>query len=520
MITTPWSRLADRLDPPKAADRPELRDPVTLAAHCDPAFQVRAHNRLIGDEMRQLRERWLAGARAPRLQLNTPPQIGKSTTAVEWGAFWWMILEPTTSIVIGCYGDDLANDRGGGVRRLVERYGAQFNMHLRRGSAGLKDWSTTSGASVRSVGIGSGITGHDADLMFIDDPIRSRADADSLRKREQTYRWYTADMLTRLAPRAPMVMIQTPWDPDDLRGRVLSHEGDARRGGTWRVVVIPAFARTGEPTDKDSAETIEDPLGRAHGDPVPHPKIAEADQAGLMAHWLDVRARQDTRTWQSLYQCDPKPQEGTLLSWNLLRERRWYEPGRGGCAERRTVAVAIDPSGGGRDTAGIIGGYLGVDGRVHITHDLSAPMSSADWSRKACELAADTDADRFIIETNFGADQATLILRTAWKMLREEDPERFSEFVPRIVTVRAKRGKLLRAEPIAQQWKEGMVGTAAYLPDLESEWATWIDGGDSPGRIDASVYLTYSLLPVPQSGASDTAAGSMLAATQLVSWGN
>jgi len=30
---------------------------------------------------------------------------------------------------------------------------------------------------------------------------------------------------------------------------------------------------------------------------------------------------------------------------------------------------------------------------------------------------------------------------------------------------------------------------------LESEWCTWQGSGDSPGRIDASVYLAYALLP-------------------------
>ncbi|MFJ9900496.1 hypothetical protein ACIQPR_44915 [Streptomyces sp. NPDC091280] len=38
----------------------------------------------------------------------------------------------------------------------------------------------------------------------------------------------------------------------------------------------------------------------------------------------------------------------------------------------------VDPSGGGRDTAGIIGVFLGAETRVWITHDQPAAMSSAE----------------------------------------------------------------------------------------------------------------------------------------------
>jgi hypothetical protein len=73
------------------------------------------------------------------------------------------------------------------------------------------------------------------------------------------------------------------------------------------------------------------------------------------------------------------------VSWTLLRERRCYQHGNpgGGCSTPSIVAVAVDPSGGGRDTAGIVGGYLGLDGRLHLTHDQSGVMPSADWARAA-----------------------------------------------------------------------------------------------------------------------------------------
>jgi len=51
------------------------------------------------------------------------------------------------------------------------------------------------------------------------------------------------------------------------------------------------------------------------------------------------------------------------------------------------------------------------------------------------------------------------------------------------------------------------VRTAAYLPEVEEEWATWQEGSsDSPGRIDASTYLAYALLPIPKGGSGGAAA--------------
>jgi hypothetical protein len=502
-MTSTWAALADVLDPPDGT-RPELATPVALAAHLDRAYQVRAHVVVIGDEMAALER-----GDFDRLLINTPPQVGKSRTAVEWGAFWWLCLHPTTRIVVGCYGDDLAVRRGKAIRRLIERHGASYGLFLDRGSTSMKDWTLTSGGGVRSVGVGSGITGHDAELIFIDDPIAGRQDADSKKKRDSTAEWYSADILSRQSPGCPIVMIQTPWHEDDLRARVVQDEGDRAIGGRWRVIVIPALC----------TNPLTDPLGRKEGDPIPHPKVADGNTTALLKHWHSLKSSVSARDWQSLWQCDPKPNEGALVSWQLLRERRCYEPGRGGCSSPRIVAVAIDPSGGGRDTAGVVGGYLGEDGRCHLSHDRSAVMASDVWARVACELAVEIDADRFVIEKNFGGDMALLTLRTAWDALRREQPARFGVLVPRIVPVDARRNKQLRAEPVAQQWKEGRVVTSSYLPDLEAEWATWqLGSSESPGRLDASVYLALSVLPVPSSGSSSLAGAVTLSDTMLLPW--
>lgn len=494
------SQVADIIDPDAVVERPELATPTTLAAHLDPAYQVRSHLTLIGEQLAGLER----GDVFDRLLLNTPPRVGKTRLAVEWFCFWWLIKHPDHRIIVASYDDSLAQRAGKHIRALVERYGAVYGLVMERGSTAAKDWSLSTGGGVRSVGIGSGITGHDGDLLIVDDPTKSRAEAESIRRRDAIYDWWSSEFSTRVVPGTRILMVQTPWHPDDLRVRVVQQEGRTGDGGRWREVIMAALC-----------EDETDPLGRAIGEPLPHPRIPEGAIDKLTRWWERIRSAIAVRDWRALYQCDPKAPEGALLKADLLRERRCYE--HGACSTPQRIGVAIDPSGGGRDTAGVIGGYLGEDGRCHFTHDRSGVMPSDEWGRAACELAADTGADFFVAEKNFGGDMVKLMIRTSWAALRAEDPERFGVMVPRIIEVSAKRGKMLRAEPVAQQWVENRCVTAAYLPDLESEWATYMPGAtDSPGRIDASVYLALELLPVPSSGESSLNGAAALAETDLL----
>jgi hypothetical protein len=501
---------------PEASRTPDdvaaLTDPVTLAAHLDPGYRVRAHLRVIGDEYAKLLAAYRdydRTRRPARLLINTPPQCGKTVSAVEWAAFWWLALHPEQRIIIGCYNSDLAVDRGTAVRKLVLLYGDRYGLRLEPGSSAKKDWRLTTGGGVLSVGVAAGVTGKPANLIIIDDPTKSRAEADSPTYRKAVADWYSADLMTRRSPACPVVLVQTPWNPADLRAQVLAQDGRVEDGGRWRLVVMPALC----------TDPANDPLGRAEGDPLPHPGVRDGDRDALLAHWAEQRATSVVRDWVALYQCDPQPQEGTLLAGDVLVRQRCYTSRPTTCATPVRVAVAVDPSGGGRDTAGVVGGYLGDDGRLYLTHDRSGVMSSEAWARAACELAADTNADLILGEVNYGGDMVTLSIRTAWDALRREQPDRFGVICPRVVAVRAKRGKVLRAEPIAQQWQEDRIRTAAFLPELESEWASWMPGPESPGRIDASVYLAYELLPVPQSGVTTAVGAGALANTNLLPWG-
>lgn len=511
-----------------ADDRAALATPTTLARHLSYGYKRRAHLNVIGREMGRL-----AAGEFDRLLIMTPPQVGKTVTAVVWGAMWWLARNPAHRVIIGSYGSSLATERGRDTRSLVTSVGERYGLQLETGNRQVGQWRLVSGGGVKSVGIRSGITGNPGDIAFVDDPHKSRADADSLRFRDAVDDWYSADLGSRLAPRAPLVLVMTTWNIDDLAHRVVKREGRVENGGRWRVLSMPAFC----------TDPVTDPLGRALGEPLPHPKIKPGDVAELRRHWEEKRSSSKLRDWHSLYMCDPQPAEGALLTEEQLRARRYGQPPPLAPAWRRgplppvrppyqlnpigpvtatplIAAVAVDPSGGGRDTAGVIGGFLGDDDRLYYVDDRSGHMSADEWGKAACELAVDIDADRIIYESNYGGDQAGYVIRTAWNALRvaeltalglpdtpraRRDPRytetaRYNRPPPRVVGVHARKGKLLRAEPIAVQWLNDRIRTAAYLPEFEAEWATWQPTDkDSPGRLDAGVHLAWGLLPAPAS---------------------
>jgi phage terminase large subunit-like protein len=117
-------------------------------------------------------------------------------------------------------------------------------------------------------------------------------------------------------------------------------------------------------------------------------------------------------------------------------------------------------------------------------------------------MAHETNAAVIFVEWNFGRDMCTLAIDTAWKALQAEGQIPEGKLMPLIQPVHAKQGKLLRAEPIAQQMVEDRVRLRGAFVDLENEWATWQPtDSDSPGRIDASCILVYGLIPEINKGA-------------------
>jgi predicted phage terminase large subunit-like protein len=150
-------------------------------------------------------------------------------------------------------------------------------------------WTTTLGGEFLAVGTRAAIAGRRADLIVMDDPVGSQADADSVVQRDHLWDWFRSDLITRLRPAGKIVLIMTRWHPDDLGGRILE-----RSGTEWRIVRLPALA---EP---------DDPLGRTEGAPL-WPEWESRDAL------LRKREILGDRAWSALFQQSPQPTTGRLF---------------------------------------------------------------------------------------------------------------------------------------------------------------------------------------------------------------
>ena len=242
-----------------------------------------AHHRLLIDELMGV-----SRGVHDRLMLLLPPGSAKSTYASLLFPPWFLAHHPHSSVIAASHTFSLARRFGRGVRDLVQEHAPRLGYAIEPGNAAAHRFSTTHGSTYLATGVRGPITGHRADLILIDDPVKSQQEADSASAREQLWDWFRSDLTTRLKPGGRMVLIMTRWHPDDLGGRLL--EGTDH----WRVIRLPALAEAG------------DMLGRAEG-------------AALWPEWEDAaalaRKREivGERAFSALFQQSPVRRGGRLF---------------------------------------------------------------------------------------------------------------------------------------------------------------------------------------------------------------
>ena len=462
--------------------------PLQLARRHDTAVVSRPHIEAIDPARTPM-----LGAPSDRVMIFSPPQLGKSSMA-RWFLFWWLTMHPNHRMVLASYAAGLAHTHGAAVRELVRMYGDAYGLNPHASEFTKAAWMVRTGGGLRSVGVRGGLSGQPMDLGVIDDPFAGRAEAESPVMRAAVWDWYSGVWTARRAPNTRGCLIMTRWHADDLAGRLLDQDGRIEEGGAWRVLHMPAIALV---PDVEKG-ILADPLGRSPGDPISHPKIPEGDTTALLAFWADQRARATARDWNSMWQGIPFDAAGALLSADDVRAATDTPP-----PEFRRVAVGVDPSGGGRDSAGVVAAGLDGAGRVWWLQDRTERATAFEWPRTACLLAYETGADRIIYEKNYGGDMPDKLITQAWDELLRGGA--VSGLCPMVSPVVARKSKVLRAEPIAQATRTGRVWFArgADLKQLATEWQMWEPGSSwSPGALDAGVHVATHLLPELSRGAT------------------
>jgi predicted phage terminase large subunit-like protein len=345
-----------------------------------------------------------------------PPRHGKSEQATIHYPAYRLLRNQSCRVIVGAYNHGLACTFSRQTRRLVSRFGFQFASDSNKQN----QWNSIHGGGLYAVGVGSGVTGYGADTVVIDDPVKSRAEAESPTYRQRVLDWYQNDLYTRLHPGASIILIMTRWHSLDLAGQLLE---EAKNGGEpWDVVSLPALA-------EDS-----DPLGRQPGE----------------ALWPDRYGTQDfdrikraigSYAFSALYQQRPSPRSGGFFRPEWLPVCSTAVPDAIACRAYDTAATP----GGGDYTAGVR--MIRYGDRYRVTH-----VSRGQWSpaqrRTIQRQTAEIDGLQTVIHLAqdpgaAGVDQV------------QHDQANLAGFAT--VTARPTGSKEVRAMPFAAACEAGLV---------------------------------------------------------------
>lgn len=196
------------------------------------------------------------------------------------------------------------------------------------------------------------------------------------------------------------------------------------------------------------------------------------------------------------------------------------------------VTVGVDPSGGAGEQGIVVTGKFMQDvigwkgddlrtmeyadgqlrhrkvGHLYTLADYTVHTSPDGWGRRAVQAAVDFEADDIVVEVNYGGDMAVATINAAADAMGVPIPVR---------TVRASRGKRVRAEPVSAlsaQEKDHHVGV---FEELEDQLCTWTPEMDySPDRLDAKVWGPWHMKLVSTTAPGRGSFGGVSMARSLV----
>lgn len=235
------------------------------------------------------------------LIINTPPQHGKSVTITETLPSWYLGRNPKNKVIEISYNDDFAKRFGRKNRQKIETFGGRFfNVGVAKNPNSVTDFELDNNiGGMISSGIESGVTGNKCNLMIIDDPVKTRQDADSPTKRNTLWGEWNDSYKTRLAPNGKVIVIMTRWHEDDLAGRLIANEKNVT------VVNLPCEAEENDPLGREVGEALCPEIGKG--------------QEWLKEFKASYTTKEGLSTWNALFQGRPTSAKGNIL------KREWWQ---------------------------------------------------------------------------------------------------------------------------------------------------------------------------------------------------
>jgi hypothetical protein len=235
-----------------------------------------------------------------RLLISAPPRTYKSRTVIQGTSSCRLRNEPRSKIYVTCADDELARYHGRYAKLFCESAG----VHLRQDAKAAGWWETLEHGMFKAATIRSGMLGVGWDLGMVDDPFRSRMEAQNPLAQKTVWNLYRDDFLTRKQDRpeggAPtLVVMHQRLSVGDLAGRLLRWLEEAT-AEEWHVLTLKGYAERASVVLPACCVVIEDP--REPGAPL-------CDDEGIMRE-IEDRRRTNPPLHRAVDQQDPAEDAG------------------------------------------------------------------------------------------------------------------------------------------------------------------------------------------------------------------
>ena len=353
-----------------------------------------------------------------RLIITMPPRHSKSLHVSENVPAYYLGRYPDRRIITASHTAELSYTFSRRVRnKILDPRWPFDNVTVAGDKSAVKAWDIAGRlGGYMAVGVGGSPAGHGGNLIIIDDPIGSVAEAESQASRDALWEWYQGTIRDRLEPGGSMIVTATRWHEEDLTGHLLT---EMRNGGEiWNHLWLPAINSQGEALwpERWPVKALE-----------------------------QIKKAVGTRVWEARFQGNPTPMEGGLLRRDWWKFYRTVPPNLTGHIQSWDMSFRETRS--GSYVVGQIWACLGADRYL-----LDQIRFRGDFTVASHEVREFTkkwpQAKLKLIENKANGPAIVAALRHEISGLIEVNPI---------------GGKLARASAVSPQIEAGNV----YLPDPE-----------------------------------------------------
>lgn len=277
---------------------PHLISPAHLGEATNPDWKTPRHLAINNEWLLRL-----AYGEIKRLMVNLPYQHGKSELNSRLFPAWYLLLHPHHRVMIVGHKEEFAaTEYGLPIKDIFNQWGSDLGLEIREDQKAKGTWGIE-GHKGKLVcrGWRGDLTGRPAELIIIDDLIKSAEEALSETTLEAHWRFYQTVIFARRRAITKLLLVGTRWTKNDLFGRLIRQA--ARTGEAWHHLKFAALAREN------------DLLGRKVGEPL-WPEQVPLEQLRI--------AEQEFGKWFSAgWQQEPEDEEGAHFkpsTWPLYSD--------------------------------------------------------------------------------------------------------------------------------------------------------------------------------------------------------